>query len=322
MPPDAGTIGILGANPPVLARMARVVRAAADLAEVAVDDDPARLRSQLLSDTRLLICESSDLERMLEWTEAAFPLAQIVAWSHGPMDDAIATARTHPRVLGVLGWPPFLSMPRTWELSLAVRRALRAGDHGISVGQLFAGMPILKKFKPASSSERDVVNGTISELAASAGATGRMVRRISEVSHELLMNAMYDAPVNHYGEPRYAHDRRIEVNLDGHEVPTVRFASDGMMIAIQASDPFGRLTRSSALASIARGLAAARIDDPARVIDASHGGAGLGLWKIYSSSAVTIVDVIVGHATSVTAVFDIDVGPRESRTMPPSLHLF
>ena len=28
------------------------------------------------------------------------------------------------------------------------------------------------------------------------------------------------------------------------------------------------------------------------------------------------------HSTSVTALFDIDIAPREARTMPGSLHLF
>ena len=73
------------------------------------------------------------------------------------------------------------------------------------------------------------------------------------------------------------------------------------------------------LAGIARGQAAATGD---AMIDASNGGAGLGLWKVYSSVAVMIVDVIAGHSSSVTTVFDIDIGPREARTMPPSLHVF
>jgi hypothetical protein len=35
-----------------------------------------------------------------------------------------------------------------------------------------------------------------------------------------------------------------------------------------------------------------------------------------------LVDVIPGHSTTVTAVFDLDVAPRDRRTLPPSLHLF
>ena len=39
-------------------------------------------------------------------------------------------------------------------------------------------------------------------------------------------------------------------------------------------------------------------------------------------TAVTIVDVLPGHSSTVTAVFDVDVGARDARTLPPSLHLF
>lgn len=205
---------------------------------------------------------------------------------------------------------------------MAARRALHQAAAPIAIPELFAGSPVLKKFKPANSAERDQVVSTLAELAMRAGAGQRMIGKISEVSHELLMNAMYDAPVNHYGELRYAHDRRADVTLDTHEIPTARFATDGSLLGIQVTDPFGRLRRRHVLSSITRGQAAAHAEHADQVIDASHGGAGLGLWKIYSSSAITIVDVIPGHATSVTAVFDIDVNPREARVMPPSLHVF
>ncbi|MGE0546116.1 MAG: hypothetical protein AB7O24_00150 [Kofleriaceae bacterium] len=320
--PQAATIGVLDRNRALVTRIARIVGAAAELTAVAFDDDPAAVRAALAPDTRLLLCDGADLELALEWADTKFPRARIITWSHGPLEPLIERARHEARVVSVLGWPSFLSMPRSWELALAARRALHQAAAPTAITELFAGTPVVKKFKPSSSRERDQVVATLADLATRAGAGPRMIGKISEVSHELLMNAMYDAPVNHYGQPRYAHDRRAEVALEAHEVPTARFATDGSLIGIQVTDPFGRLTRGHVLASIARGQAAAHAERADQVIDASHGGAGLGLWKIYSSSAITIVDVIAGHATSVTAVFDIDVGPREARVMPPSLHVF
>ena len=135
------------------------------------------------------------------------------------------------------------------------------------------------------------------------------------------MNATYDAPVDSRGELCYAHDRREQVTLPNREAPTVQVATDGLLVVLQVTDPFGRLTRDHVLASIDRGRQA-RKGSGSDVVDRSQGGAGLGLWRVYASSAVTIVDIIPGRATTVTAVFDIDVGPRDARTMPPSLHLF
>jgi len=324
-PPNAGepaTIGVLERNRTVLARAARIVRAASAMLAVAVDDEPAGLRAQLSPETRLLICHGDDLDLALEWCATKYPAARVVTWSAGPMDPLIDAAQRHPQVTSVLGWASFQSMPRPWEIALAVRHVIAAKHEPLHVTELFSGGPVATKYKPRTSDERDAITAELARLAERIGAPARITAKISEVAHELLMNAMYDAPVNHYGEPRYAHDRRATVALDDHEVPTARFATDGNLIAVQVADPFGRLTRGHVLTGIRRGQRAASAADPNGIIDASQGGAGLGLWKIYAGSAATIVDIIPGHTTSVTAVFDLDVGPREVRTMPPSLHLF
>ncbi len=313
------TIGVLERNRTVLARATRIVRAAAGLSHIASETDPAGLRAQLSPETRLLVCSDQDFELALDWTRRYFPRARVLVWSSGPMEPLVLAAARDPHVRGILGWPSFLSMPRPWELALAVRRALHQAETMLHLTELFVGAPVTTKYASQTSADRDSICGELVGLAERAGATDRMLGRIGEVSHELLMNAMYDAPVNHYGESRYAHDRRASIALEDHEVPSARFATDGTLVAIQVTDPFGRLTRAHVLASIARGQANSAGD---AVIDASNGGAGLGLWKIYSQAAITIVDVIAGHSTSVTAVFDIDIAPREARTMPGSLHLF
>lgn len=320
-PQDGAEIGILDRNVAMLARASRVVRAASGLRSVATDGDPAGLRAKLSAGTRLLLCDGADLELVHDWTLTRFPRAHVVAWSPGPMGPLLDAAHRNPRIRGVLGWPSFLSMPRPWELALAVRRALYPVDEPLHITELFAGAPVAKKYRARTSSDRDAIVAELAGLAERAGATGRLINRIGEVGHELLMNAMYDAPVNHYGEPRYAHDRRADLTLDTDEVPVIRLATDGTLLAIQVSDPFGRLTRAHVLAGLRRGLAAAHTADTRHIIDASHGGAGLGLWKIYSSSTSMLVDVLPGRSTSVTAVFELDVNPREARTMPPSLHL-
>lgn len=322
LPSDPPRIGILERNRVVMARITRVVRAAAGLDAVIADDDPGALRAGLARDARLLLCDAHDLELACAWTRDLYRDAAIIAWCAGPTDAACELAARHPQLRGVVAWPSFHSMPRPWELALAVRRALAPTASTLQLADLFAGPPVETELRPRSSHERDTVASELVALAERAGAGSRLVGRIGEVAHELLMNAIFDAPVNHYGEARYAHDRRANVYLDDHEVPLARFATDGNLLALQVVDPFGRLTRDHVVRGIARGQVGARASDPQLVIDASNGGAGLGLWRIYAASALTIVDVIPGHSTSVTAVFDLDVAPREARTMPSSLHLF
>lgn len=314
-------VGVLDRNRTMLGRATRIVRAATDLEDVVAASDPGELRAALSPDPKLLLCDSSDLDLVLAWCGERYPEAKVVTWGQGGLDAVIATAEARRQVGSVLAWPPFLSMPRPWELTLAVRRALAPTVPPLALASIFAGEPTTRKFRPRTSSERDQVVAELAQLAERAGAGPRLVTKVAEVGHELLMNAMYDAPVDHYGMARYSHDRGASLALDGHEVPVVRLATDGVLLAVQVSDPFGRLERRHVLASIQRGLRAIGAEATDGVIDASNGGAGLGMWRIYASAAVTVVDVIPGHNTSVTCVFDLDVGPREARTMPTSLHL-
>jgi hypothetical protein len=211
-------------------------------------------------------------------------------------------------------------MPRPWELTLATRRIFDPTAHAPRLSELFSWGSTVMKFRPRTSRDRDTVVAEMSTLAERAGASARVCQRVGEVAHELLMNAMYDAPVDDQGNPLYAHDRKSEIELAEHHTPTFRFASDGVHVALQVVDPFGRLRREHVLDGILRGRGAA--DSGNEVLDTSFGGAGLGMSRIYTQSTVMVVDIEPQKYTSVTTFFDLDVSPRDARTMPVSLHLF
>lgn len=319
--PELRTIGVVERTRPVLHRVARIIRAACSLEWVAAEEEPMALRPQLAEATLLLACDASDVELLRTWTRDWFLSAQIIAWSHHPLDTLITPALKDDRIVSLLGWPTFESMPRPWEIALATRTIMWAGSEHTTLGDIFAGVPAVAELRPRTHADRELAIREVASLVERAGASDRTASRIGEVAHELIMNATFDAPVDARGEPRYAHDRRALIKLDDREVPAVQLATDGMLVALQVTDPFGRLTRDHVLSSIDRGRMAGRTTG-SEVVDQTHGGAGLGLWRVYSSSAVMIVDVTPGRSTTVTAVFDIDVAQREARTMPPSLHLF
>ncbi|NJL25962.1 MAG: cyclic nucleotide-binding domain-containing protein [Calothrix sp. SM1_5_4] len=66
--------------------------------------------------------------------------------------------------------------------------------------------------------------------------------RIRGVLEEMLMNAIYDAPTDKDGKALYNHlSRATELTLKPSEQGLVRFATDGMLIAVSVQDPFGSL---------------------------------------------------------------------------------
>ena len=312
-------IGVVEANRTIGAKIARVLSCATGFSDVVVAEDPASLLDRLDGEPALLACEVSNLPTISGWVESTYPSAQILVWTSSSMAPLIAQAATSPRVTSMLGWPSLETMPRPWELSLAARRICDPDVPPPRLAELFGWGSTVVKYRPRTSEDRDAISSEVKWLSEKAGAPPRTAERLAEVSHELLMNAMYDAPVDGSGRPRYAADRKADIELEDHEVPTFRLASDGVNLALQVVDTFGRLKRQQVLKSISRGLNATEEDD---VLDTSHGGAGLGLFRIYSASASTMIEVEAGRYTMVTAFFDMNLNPREARTMPVSLHFF
>lgn len=304
-------------------RIARVMSAAAGMQHVPVSDDPDELRARLSDRPLLLGCDAADLELALQWVAERYPSMHLLVWTSGSTDEVLHAALREPRLSSIVGWPSFASMPRPWELGLAVRRILKPLALPPRLSDLLSWGATIVKWRPRTSEDRDRTVAEVAQWSERAGAPARVAERLAALAHELLMNAMYDAPVDGRGRPRYLHQRQRDIVLDENEIPTLRLGTDGAHIALQAHDPFGGLRRHHVFEGITRGLSA-RDSSAARdaVLDTSRGGAGLGMLKIYAAGAVLVIDVSPTSSTMVTSFWDLDVNPREFRSLPSSIHFF
>lgn len=318
---DACRIGVLEKNRGVATRIARVLSCATGFSEVAVGQDLEALEVLLGPDPALIAASGDDIELLHEWASARYPAAKLIVWSGAGAAPLLDFAGRNPALTSILAWPSFESMPRAWELSLAARRIVDPQLPPPRLAELFGWGSTVVKYRPRSTVDRDAVVSEVEWISEKAGAPPRTAARLAEVAHELLMNAMYDAPADEDGHPRYSHDRKMDIELDDSEVPTFRLASDGVTLALQVVDNFGRLTRAHVVSGVTRGLGAAH-DPSANVLDTSQGGAGLGIFRIFSASAATVVEIKPGRYSIVTSFFDLNVNARDARTMPVSLHLF
>jgi len=301
-------------------RMGRILSAATDLAEVHVGERPADVRPMLTERTAVLALDAADLDAALEWVRGPFPQLKVVTWSQGSLEPALQVARHEPALQSLLGWPSHQSLPRPWELALAGRRALGDTGKGPRLTDLLAWGASTIKWSPRSGAERDAAVAEVERFTAAAGAGPRAAERMALLTHELLMNAMYDAPVDAAGRPLFAQDRKADVLLTDAQAPQLRLGLDGQVAALEVTDPFGRLERRHVLQSILRGMQGGK-DGAAEVLDTSHGGAGLGLFRVYEAATVMGVDCKPGASTRVMALVDLDAPPRAARTLPASLHL-
>lgn len=162
---------------------------------------------------------------------------------------------------------------------------------------------------------RDAAEARIVKLCReNLNCSGRIADTIGEVVHELVTNAMYDAPVDEYGRPRYAHDRTAPIELAQEDRVAFRYGTDGMRLVVETSDRFGRLRRLDFAKSLRRAASGQ--------VNRGEGGAGIGLSMVCRAATTVQVDVEPGMRTRVTAVLDLDPSRPAEGTRPGRSFIF
>ena len=195
-------------------------------------------------------------------------------------------------------------LPTEWEAQLlgaALRPTGPLAAEGISVAR--QRIRRLKDVQFAAEAASMVVQ--------EAGGTKIAAQLAADVLHELAVNAMLDAPVDAQGQPKYAHRRTEVTEVDEEDACELGLAVDGARIYLEAVDRFGRLTTgpfSRALESYG-----GRVQ-----VNASGGGAGLGLRRMIEHSDAIAVRVARGRESRVLCAVDLgDV--RRRAALPKSL---
>lgn len=156
----------------------------------------------------------------------------------------------------------------------------------------------------------------IMEYAREAGLRGPVRDRVQLVSDELMMNALYHAPVDDEGNERYSRISRKELaSLEEVDPIEVHYGCSGRYFGISVRDGGGSLTRKKALEYLMRAK-----QDTA-IIENKATGAGLGLISVLRSVSKLIFNLDPGSSTEVIALFDMDL-IGEGKVGARSLHLF
>jgi hypothetical protein len=140
---------------------------------------------------------------------------------------------------------------------------------------------------------------TVLQFAEEAKMRRQVRGAIGSVCEELLMNALYDAPVDESGKQIFAevdpHDRR---DMRTPRPVSIRYAATEDSFVVAVRDRFGRLAKNTVLAYIDK-----CIRSPNQ-IDRKTYGAGLGLYLVANAAATYVVNVAYGIATEVVCTFD------------------
>ncbi|MCS6912779.1 MAG: ATP-binding protein [Myxococcales bacterium] len=272
-------------------RVARVLQAAGFRTEIREPGEGLSGPGDGASAT-LLIAEEAAADVLRQAQQPAIT----AIYSAGEPD--VAALLAEPQLAAVLAYRPSGGRLDFESELLGLARHLRGGPLPPLQGLLLWGAR-------AFSAEIHTIAGRaaavehISTLCAEQLATSRRVADAAgEIVHELITNAMYDAPVNGDGRMRYAHDRTAPVHLPPEDAVIFRYGTDGIRLALEVEDRFGRLRRADLVASLRRGAAGE--------VNQEQGGAGIGLARVVRACQSLLCEVEPGRRTRVTAVLDID----------------
>jgi hypothetical protein len=202
------------------------------------------------------------------------------------------------------------------ELVVTCEKILRRDIFGLD--KYLAGFGIERPSRIIKhAAERDELVAQLTEAVRALGAGRRVVESVSLVADELFTNAVYNAPRDADGVPRYAHvNRREKIALEPGEYVHLEFGSDGLTFALSVSDRFGALAPEVLRSAIQRCVSR---HDP---IEQKAGGAGIGLYAALCHADQLVFNLAPGQRTEVIGLWSLTrkIGGRGAGVA--SLHVF
>ena len=149
--------------------------------------------------------------------------------------------------------------------------------------------------------EKSLCISQLAEFAEAMGVRRKYRESIEQCADEMLMNALYDAPVDEQGRPIFSEiPTKTRISLRVEQKVVVQYVCDGKQFVIAVRDAFGTLERSTVLRYLHKCL------HSEQQIDRKTGGAGLGLYFITNSSSGVFFNVLPGVATEAVCSFDLE----------------
>jgi hypothetical protein len=196
-------------------------------------------------------------------------------------------------------------------------KLIRRDLFGIDKYLSFAGANIYN-LPITCADDRDRAVATMGHFARALEVGDDLEQRIANITDELVTNAVYNAPRLPDGRPRYAHiDRREKIQLEPHEHAVLQWGCDGRYLALSVADRFGSL-RGETVAGYLKKCFRRGSDQ----IDQKPGGAGLGLYMMFTSVTQLVFNVAPGRRTEVIALFYIRSESRGFKRSGRSLNVF
>lgn len=241
------------------------------------------------------------------------PLAcQVVVVCEETLVTAIGWLQPHPWIAHVMS-ASMLEHPIAAEHLENVLKALSEKDQPRLldwVGPNMAG----RRIRLTHASRRIARLERMSDFLDQNGVGGRTVQALRDAAEELLTNAFYDAPVA-AGALKVPVPRTQDIALPDDSACDLAYGCREDLAIVRVRDPFGSLSRRRLVEVLSR---CARTDMQVEV-DETMGGAGLGMWRVFSGASIVAISVTKNRSTEIL----VGIAKRHASAPKPfAFHLF
>lgn len=252
---------------------------------------------------------------------------EVVLGGRGDAFFAAASARGTEACIALLGDRAYQQMPRILrmgavtnllvhpmpllaeELTVTAHKLIRRDLFGLEKYMLWG--TVAHKAMLTHSSHRAALVERVVESIRGTGQSPRVASMAMLISDELLSNAVHNAPVDAEGTYyRRELSRDAELELDERHQVQLRWAGDARYLAIEVTDFFGSLERGTILGALSRSQ-----------VNASGGGAGMGISLTYRSCDHLVFNLAPGKRTEIIALINVRHPPLE-RVPASSYNIF
>lgn len=157
----------------------------------------------------------------------------------------------------------------------------------------------IQTVKLQSSMQKQGAVEAIRNYLLAARFQSRMAGIIANAVDEILMNAIFDAPVDELGRQRFSSlARSTAIKLEGRHVVEAQIGFDGSCVGITAVDNFGSLDKGKLMSHLSK---AYRTEE--YKVKTSVAGAGIGLATVFRSGGSFLFASEKEMHTEVTVLF-------------------
>ncbi|MDX2086413.1 MAG: hypothetical protein SFX73_01130 [Kofleriaceae bacterium] len=239
-----------------------------------------------------------DLLPQLKGVLTSFPVVGVVDESPAEtLSTVVKVLDEYPALSNVISVPLLTSPQGKAQLDSLLERLAGGLDHDLLSAASVGRVAVL-----AQASHREQRFQRMQGYFTKQGVSGRTIAVLHDLAEELVMNALYNAPTE-AGYFKAPVSRTEDVTLPLDRACEISYGMEGGNAFIRLRDTFGSLRRER-LVEVLR-----RCNSSEVALDESNGGAGLGLWRIFSTSSTVAITVIPNRLTDVL----IRVSPKQAK---------